>query len=57
LRPKSSNEHSRVDRLATATSLRIVTAHELDRAPLLAEILEQLERSYDRWLSALATSR
>jgi BirA family biotin operon repressor/biotin-[acetyl-CoA-carboxylase] ligase len=39
-----------------ATSLRIVTGHELDRAPLLADILTQLERAYDRWVSALAAS-
>ena len=39
-----------------ATSLRIVTGREIDRPPLLAEILAQLERSYDQWLSALAAS-
>jgi BirA family transcriptional regulator, biotin operon repressor / biotin---[acetyl-CoA-carboxylase] ligase len=39
-----------------ATSLRIVTGRELDRAPLLADILTQLERAYDRWVSALAAS-
>jgi BirA family biotin operon repressor/biotin-[acetyl-CoA-carboxylase] ligase len=41
---------------ASATSLRIAIGHEVDRAPLLVEILAQLERSYDRWLSALAAS-
>jgi BirA family biotin operon repressor/biotin-[acetyl-CoA-carboxylase] ligase len=40
----------------SATSLRVVTGQEVDRAPLLVEILVQLERSYDRWLSALAAS-
>jgi BirA family biotin operon repressor/biotin-[acetyl-CoA-carboxylase] ligase len=39
-----------------ATSLRIVTGRELDRAPLLAEILARLERSYERWVSELAAS-
>jgi BirA family transcriptional regulator, biotin operon repressor / biotin---[acetyl-CoA-carboxylase] ligase len=40
----------------SATSLRIVTGRQVDRAPLLVEILAQLERSYDRWVSALAVS-
>jgi BirA family transcriptional regulator, biotin operon repressor / biotin---[acetyl-CoA-carboxylase] ligase len=39
-----------------ATSLRIVTGHKLDRAPLLAEILARLERSYEQWVSGLAAS-
>jgi BirA family transcriptional regulator, biotin operon repressor / biotin---[acetyl-CoA-carboxylase] ligase len=39
-----------------ATSLRIATGRELDRASLLAEILTRLERSYDRWVSGLAAS-
>jgi BirA family transcriptional regulator, biotin operon repressor / biotin---[acetyl-CoA-carboxylase] ligase len=39
-----------------ATSLRIVTGRELDRAPLLAEIMARLERSYERWVSGLAAS-
>jgi BirA family transcriptional regulator, biotin operon repressor / biotin---[acetyl-CoA-carboxylase] ligase len=53
------NVNQRRDELprgAGATSLRIVTGHELDRAPLLADILTQLERAYDRWVSALAAS-
>jgi BirA family biotin operon repressor/biotin-[acetyl-CoA-carboxylase] ligase len=40
----------------SATSLRIVTGREVDRAPLLVAVLAQLERSYDGWLSALAAS-
>jgi BirA family biotin operon repressor/biotin-[acetyl-CoA-carboxylase] ligase len=32
------------------TSLRLETGRELDRPPLLAAILERLERSYDEWL-------
>jgi BirA family transcriptional regulator, biotin operon repressor / biotin---[acetyl-CoA-carboxylase] ligase len=39
-----------------ATSLRIATGRELDRASLLAEILTLLERSYERWVSGLAAS-
>jgi BirA family biotin operon repressor/biotin-[acetyl-CoA-carboxylase] ligase len=35
-----------------ATSLLVETGRELDRADLLAELLEQLERGYDAWLSA-----
>jgi BirA family transcriptional regulator, biotin operon repressor / biotin---[acetyl-CoA-carboxylase] ligase len=35
-----------------ATSLLVETGHELDRAELLAELLESLERRYDAWLSA-----
>jgi BirA family biotin operon repressor/biotin-[acetyl-CoA-carboxylase] ligase len=35
-----------------ATSLLVETGRELDRAELLAEWLEQLERGYDAWLSA-----
>jgi BirA family biotin operon repressor/biotin-[acetyl-CoA-carboxylase] ligase len=35
-----------------ATSLLVETGHELDRAELLAELLERLERRYDVWLSA-----
>ena len=34
-----------------ATSLLAETGRELDRAELLAELLERLERRYDRWLS------
>jgi BirA family biotin operon repressor/biotin-[acetyl-CoA-carboxylase] ligase len=37
-----------------ATSLRIAAGHEFERAPLLAGILEQLERAYDAWISELA---
>ena len=35
-----------------ATSLLAETGREVDRAELLAELLEQLERRYDAWLSA-----
>jgi BirA family biotin operon repressor/biotin-[acetyl-CoA-carboxylase] ligase len=35
-----------------ATSLLVETGRELDRAELLAELLEQLERGYDEWVSA-----
>lgn len=34
-----------------ATSLLVETGCELDRADLLAELLERLERRYDTWLS------
>jgi len=34
-----------------ATSLLVETGRELDRAELLAELLERLERRYDDWLS------
>ena len=33
------------------TSIRIEAGRELERAPLLAAILEELERRYDAWLS------
>jgi len=39
-----------VDR--AATSLLVETGREVDRAQLLAELLERLERRYDAWLSA-----
>lgn len=35
-----------------ATSLLVETGHEVDRAELLAELLERLERRYDTWVSA-----
>ncbi len=35
-----------------ATSLLVETGRELDRAELLAELLECLERRYDAWLTA-----
>jgi BirA family transcriptional regulator, biotin operon repressor / biotin---[acetyl-CoA-carboxylase] ligase len=38
-----------VDR--AATSILVETGRELDRAELLAELLERLERRYDDWLS------
>jgi BirA family biotin operon repressor/biotin-[acetyl-CoA-carboxylase] ligase len=53
------NVNQRRDELprdASATSLRIVTGHELERAPLLVAILAQLERSYEAWVSARATA-
>ncbi len=34
-----------------ATSLLVETGSEVDRAELLAELLERLERRYDAWLS------
>jgi len=40
----------KVDR--PATSVLAETGSELDRAELLAEVLERLERRYDAWLSA-----
>jgi BirA family biotin operon repressor/biotin-[acetyl-CoA-carboxylase] ligase len=39
-----------VDR--AATSLLVETGRKLDRAELLVELLERLERRYDAWLSA-----
>jgi len=36
-----------------ATSLLVETGRELDRAELLAELLERLERRYDAWLNAV----
>jgi BirA family transcriptional regulator, biotin operon repressor / biotin---[acetyl-CoA-carboxylase] ligase len=36
-----------------ATSLLVETGRELDRAELLVELLERLERGYDDWVSAL----
>jgi BirA family biotin operon repressor/biotin-[acetyl-CoA-carboxylase] ligase len=35
-----------------ATSLLVETGHEIDRAELLAELLERLELRYDEWVSA-----
>jgi biotin-(acetyl-CoA carboxylase) ligase len=35
-----------------ATSLRIELGRELERAPLLAAILLELERGYDTWSAA-----
>ncbi|HET7760256.1 MAG TPA: biotin--[acetyl-CoA-carboxylase] ligase [Gaiellaceae bacterium] len=35
-----------------ATSLLVETGRELDRAELLVELLDRLERRYDAWLSA-----
>ena len=35
-----------------ATSLLVETGRELDRAELLAELVERLERRYDAWLNA-----
>jgi BirA family transcriptional regulator, biotin operon repressor / biotin---[acetyl-CoA-carboxylase] ligase len=39
-----------------ATSIRIATGHEVERGPLLADLLVRLERSYDAWVSARAAS-
>ena len=41
-----------VDARKPPTSLRLETGAPLERAPLLAEILLQLERELDEWLSA-----
>jgi BirA family biotin operon repressor/biotin-[acetyl-CoA-carboxylase] ligase len=38
------------------TSLRIATGMTVERAPLLAGILAELGRAYDRWVSATAAS-
>jgi len=38
------------------TSLRLETGSEVDRAPLLAAILEELEAAYDAWLTSSAAS-
>jgi len=35
-----------------ATSLLVETGRELDRAELLVELLERLERRYDAWVTA-----
>jgi BirA family transcriptional regulator, biotin operon repressor / biotin---[acetyl-CoA-carboxylase] ligase len=35
---------------ATATSLLVETGGEIDRAELLVEILDRLERAYDNWV-------
>jgi BirA family biotin operon repressor/biotin-[acetyl-CoA-carboxylase] ligase len=35
-----------------ATSLLIETGHAVDRAELLVEILERLERGYDAWIAS-----
>ena len=37
---------------ASATSLLVETGGEVDRAELLVEILDRLERHYDRWAKA-----
>lgn len=37
---------------ATATSLLVESGAEIDRAELLAELLDRLERHYDRWATA-----
>jgi BirA family biotin operon repressor/biotin-[acetyl-CoA-carboxylase] ligase len=39
------------DTVKPPTSLRIELGHEVERAPLLASILLELERGYDRWLT------
>jgi BirA family transcriptional regulator, biotin operon repressor / biotin---[acetyl-CoA-carboxylase] ligase len=36
----------------SATSLRLEAGHPVDRAPLLASILLELERAYDAWIKA-----
>jgi BirA family biotin operon repressor/biotin-[acetyl-CoA-carboxylase] ligase len=39
-----------------ATSLRLETGGDVDRAELLAAILAELERAYDAWVSEIAAS-
>jgi BirA family transcriptional regulator, biotin operon repressor / biotin---[acetyl-CoA-carboxylase] ligase len=38
-----------------ATSLLLETGHEIDRAELLVELLDRLERAYDGWVAATGT--
>jgi BirA family biotin operon repressor/biotin-[acetyl-CoA-carboxylase] ligase len=38
-----------------ATSLLLETGHEIDRAELLVELLDRLERAYDAWVAATGT--
>ena len=38
-----------------ATSLALQTGHEVDRAELLVELLDRLERAYDTWVAATGT--
>ena len=38
-----------------ATSLLVETGREIDRADLLVELLERLERAYDDWVAARGT--
>jgi len=40
---------------ARATSLLVETGHEIDRAELLVELLDRLERAYDDWIAATGT--
>jgi BirA family biotin operon repressor/biotin-[acetyl-CoA-carboxylase] ligase len=44
------------DAKTPATSLLVETGRAVDRAPLLAALLMQLEREYDAWLAAPTTS-
>jgi len=44
------------DTLTPPTSLRVVLGEAVDRAPLLAAILLQLERDYDAWTTGTAAS-
>jgi BirA family transcriptional regulator, biotin operon repressor / biotin---[acetyl-CoA-carboxylase] ligase len=55
------NANQSADELPTgletpATSLRAETGGEVDRAALLAAILEELERAYDAWVSEIGAS-
>ena len=51
------NVNQRDDELpATATALRSAVGRELERAPLLAAILAELERRYDEWVNGFAAS-
>jgi BirA family transcriptional regulator, biotin operon repressor / biotin---[acetyl-CoA-carboxylase] ligase len=47
-----SEEELPVEVDTPATSLLVETGRELDRAELLAELLERVERRYDAWLNA-----
>jgi BirA family biotin operon repressor/biotin-[acetyl-CoA-carboxylase] ligase len=44
-----TTEELPVDTVKPPTSVRIETGHEIERAPLLAAILRELERAYDAW--------
>lgn len=44
-----TEEQLPVDTVKPPTSLRVELGHEVERAPLLAAILRELERAYDGW--------
>jgi BirA family biotin operon repressor/biotin-[acetyl-CoA-carboxylase] ligase len=47
-----TTEELPVDTAKPPTSVRIEVGHEVERAPLLAAILAELERAYDIWAAA-----